>query len=114
VLAAHHLLDFSGLDFRLERAHRVLQVAADVLARFRPLEQDAEIVELLDDGVAEGGFVSQTAPPLQEPLRFGLILPEIGRRDTGLERGQFARRISRVKDSSAGLEPVWSSLRNDG
>jgi hypothetical protein len=49
VFAAEHFLDLGRLDLALERIERALQLAADILALLRPLEQDAEIVELFSE-----------------------------------------------------------------
>jgi hypothetical protein len=106
VLAAEHLLDFGGLDLGLERVERLLQIGADLFAGFCPLEQDAEIVDLADDGVAERDLVDQLTPSLQRALRLALILPEVRRRDAGFDACQFRSSIGCVKDSSAGRSPV--------
>jgi hypothetical protein len=104
VLAAKHLLDFGGFDFGVERLDRALQVGGDVLALLRPLEQDAEIVQLADQGIAEIDLFAQAAPALKRLLRLGLVLPEVRRGDALLERRQLARGVGRVKDSS---EDPW-------
>src|SRR5207342_291318 len=77
-------------------------------------EQHTQVVELLDDGVAQRDLVGQPAPALERLLRLGVILPEVRRGDPRFDRLQFARRIGSVKDSSADPWRVWSGLRSGG
>jgi len=44
VLAAEHLLRLGGVDLALERLQRIAELGADVLARGRPFDQDAQVV----------------------------------------------------------------------
>jgi hypothetical protein len=81
VLAAKHLLGFGGIDFLLEGVERSRQVGGDVFARLRPLEQDAEVVDLLLEAVAQLEVFGEPALALQGLLGLVLFVPEIGRRD---------------------------------
>jgi hypothetical protein len=51
--------------------------------------------------VHEIAILFEAAAALQDFLRFGLILPEIGRGGAGLEAGQLFVGTGRFKDSSA-------------
>ena len=103
MLAGQHRFDFGAFDVFFERVESPLQVAADVLALVGPFNQDPDIVQLLDDRVAQLEVVGEATAPLQDLLRLSLVLPEVGSRYPGLELVQFAGCIRRVKDSSAGL-----------
>jgi hypothetical protein len=110
--AAKHLLDLGGLHQRLERVDRTQQVAGDVLALLRPFEEDAEVVELGNERVAQFDFFGEPLATLQRLLRFGLIRPEVRCRDARLDCVQFASGIGGVKDSSAGPWRAAPSLRS--
>jgi hypothetical protein len=113
VLAAEHLLDFCRFHFGLQRLDRALQVVGDILAALGPLEQDAQIVELSDQRIAQVDLLAQPAAALQGLLGLGLIRPEVRCGDALFYRRQFAGRISSVKDSSAGLWRASPGLRSD-
>jgi hypothetical protein len=81
VLAAEHLLGFDGVDLRFERIERARQVAADILAAARPFEQDPNVVDLLAEAVALLEIFGKAALTLEGLLCFGLVVPEIRRRD---------------------------------
>jgi hypothetical protein len=81
VFAAQHLLGFRGVDLLLERVERVLQVGGDILAALGPFEQDADVVELPGQAVAQLEIFGEPALALQRFLRLGLVVPEVRRRD---------------------------------
>jgi hypothetical protein len=81
VLAAEHLLGFSALDLLLERLERAFEIRRHILAGLRPLEEHAEIVDLLHEAVAQLEVVGKTALPLKRLLRLGLVVPEGGSGD---------------------------------
>ena len=81
VFAAEHLLGFGGVDLLFQRVERFLEVGGDVFATLRPLEEDADVVDLLGEAVAEFQIVAEAALTLQRLLRFGLVVPEIGSGD---------------------------------
>jgi hypothetical protein len=85
VLAAEHLLRFDGVDLRFERIERLRQIGGDVLAAFRPLQQDADVVDLLAEAVALLEVFGKTALPLQRLLRLGLVVPETRGGDAAFE-----------------------------
>jgi hypothetical protein len=85
VLAAEHLLGFSRVDLFFERVEGLLQIGDNVLAAFGPLEQDADVVDLLREAVAKLEVFGKPALALQRLLRFGLVVPEIGGGDFLLE-----------------------------
>jgi hypothetical protein len=81
VLAAKHFLGLSGVDLLFERVEGFDQVGGDVLSTLRPFEQDADVVDLLGEAVAELDVFGEAPLPLQRLLRFGLVIPEVWRRD---------------------------------
>jgi len=64
-----------------ERIERALEIGGDVFALLRPVEQDAKVVDLLGQAVAELEVFGE--PPLAQEgfLGFGLFVPEVGRGD---------------------------------
>jgi hypothetical protein len=87
VLAAEHLLDLAGLHFLIECVEAGRELGIDRLPRFGPLDEDGEVVVLLlqrDDQVA---ILFQPAAALLDFLRFGRVLPEIGRGGARVEAG---------------------------
>jgi hypothetical protein len=112
VLATEHLLDLGAFHLTLEIVQRRLQIGAHVFALLRPFEQDTKVVDLLDQRIAQLEILGNAAPPLQRFLRLGLVFPEIRSGDAGLELGQLADGMRRVKDSSADLERVSRDLRS--
>ena len=101
VLAAEHLLDLAGLHFLIERVERLRELGVDRLAGLRPLDEHGEVVALLLERADQVAILLEPAAALQDLLRFGLVLPEIGRGGARLEAGQFVVRTSGFKDSSA-------------
>jgi len=97
---------------RLERVQRPLEVADNVLALPRPLEQDPEVLDLSRERIAELQVLAQTATTLQDLLCIGLILPEVRRADTFLETRDLVADAGSVKDSSANPERVSGDLAN--
>ena len=45
VLAAEHLLGLAGVDLAAELVERAAEIVGDRLPRFRPLDEDGEIVD---------------------------------------------------------------------
>jgi hypothetical protein len=101
VLAAEHLLDLAGLHFLIERFERLPELGVDRLTRVRPFDQHREVVALLPERQHEIAILLDPAAPLQDLLRFGLVLPEIRSGGTRLEARQFLVRPSGLKDGSA-------------
>ena len=101
VLAAEHLLDLAGLHFLVERVERLRELGVDGFAGLGPLDEHGEIVALLSQRLDQIAILLEPAAALQHLLRFGLILPEIGRGGARLEAGQFFVRAGGLKDSSA-------------
>jgi hypothetical protein len=81
VLAAEHFLGFSRVYLILERVKGLAEIRRDVFSALRPLEQDADVVDLLGEAVAELDVFGKPPLPLQRFLGFGLVVPEIGRGD---------------------------------
>jgi hypothetical protein len=101
VLAAEHLLDFAGLDFLIEAVERLRELAVDGFARLGPFEEDGEVVALLPERQHQIAILFEPAAALQDPLRFGLIFPEVWRGGARLEAVQFFVGAGDLKDSSA-------------
>ena len=106
VLAAEHLLDLAGLHFLVERVERLRELGVDRLAGLGPLDEHGEIVALLLERRDELAILLEPAAALQHLLRFGLVLPEIGRGGARLEAGQFFVGAGGLKDSSADRQRV--------
>jgi hypothetical protein len=87
VFAAQHLLGLRGFDLRLERHERLLEIGRDILAALRPLEQHADVADLVRKAVAQLDVFGEPALALQGLLRLGLVVPEIRRRDFLFELG---------------------------
>jgi hypothetical protein len=85
VLAAEHLAGFGGLDVLLEVVEAFQQVAVDGLAGLGPLDEHAKILRAGLQRVAERDLLVEPPAALQQLLRLGLVLPEIGLGDTGLD-----------------------------
>jgi len=101
VLAAEHLFDFAGLHFLIERVKSLDEIRVDVLAGLRPFDEYAEIVTLFPERADQLTILLKAAAPLQDLLRFALILPEIGRGGFRFELIQFLFGAGGLKDSSA-------------
>src|SRR5688572_33248344 len=102
VLAAEHLLRLAGIHLGGEILERLAQVLGDRLAGLRPLDEHGEILAALAQRFAQIAVFLDPAAALQQLLRRGLILPEIGSGDPLLYFLEFVRRSGGVKDSSAG------------
>jgi hypothetical protein len=102
VLAAEHFLRLAGIDLDREIVERPSQIVHDRLSRLGPFGQHREVVDPLAQGLAEIPILFDPAPPLQQLLRSGLVLPEIRRGDAVFYFPEFIRRAGGVKDSSAG------------
>jgi len=88
----------------IERVERLRELRLDGLAGLEPLDQNAEVVSFLLEGMNELAILLETSPPLQDFLRFGLVFPEIGGGGFRFELGQFLFGTSGLKDSSADLK----------
>jgi hypothetical protein len=77
------------------------ELGVDRLPRFRPLDEDGEIVGALAQRHHQVAVLLEPFAALQHLLCFGLVFPEIGRRGFVFEAGQFFVGPGRFKDSSA-------------
>ena len=106
VLAAEHLLDLAGLHFLIERVEPLGELGVDRLPRLGPFDEHGEVVALLLERGDQIAILLEPAAALLDLLRFGLVLPEIGRGGAHVEAGQFFVRTCGLKDSSADRQPV--------
>jgi hypothetical protein len=106
VLAAEHLFDLAGLHFLIEGVERLGEFGIDRLPRFGPLDQHGEIVAALPERHHQIAILLEAAAPLQDPLCFDLVLPEIGRGGFRFEAGQLFVGAGGFKDSSADSQRV--------
>jgi hypothetical protein len=103
VLAAEHLLDLGGLDLLVERVERLGELGVDRLPRVGPFEQDGEVVAPLLERGEQIAILLEPSATLQDLLRLGLILPEVGCGGARFEARQLLVGSSGFKDSSGGL-----------
>jgi hypothetical protein len=101
MLAAEHLSRLGRLDVRLELVEAFDEIVFNGLARFGPLDEHAQIVGTALERLADGQLLFEPAPPLQQLLRFGLVLPEVRVGDAGLDFVELGAVSWGVKDSSA-------------
>jgi hypothetical protein len=112
VLAAEHLLDLARLDLLVEGVEAGGKLGVDRFARFRPLDEDGEIVVLLLERQDEIAILLEPAAALLDFLRFRLVLPEIGEGGARVEAGQFFFRTGALKDNSADRRRVCRDPRS--
>src|SRR6185312_5415127 len=98
-LAAQHLAGFGLLDVRLEFVEAFQELAIDGFARFRPLDEDAEIVGAALQRLTAGQLLVQTAAALEQLLCVRGILPEVRMRDASLDFLELRTVARLVKDS---------------
>jgi hypothetical protein len=114
VLAAEHLLDLGRLHLRLQLVEPARELVVHGFALLEPLEDDAEVVGGLVELAREVDVLLEAAAPLQDLLRFGLVLPEVGGRDLVLEPGQLLGGTCGLKDNSAGRRRASRGPGNGG
>ena len=85
VLAAQHLLGFSGFDLQVQGIERASQVGEHVFPAPGPLEQHADVVGFGGQAGAKLDVLRQAALALQRLLCVGLVVPEIRGRDLPFE-----------------------------
>ena len=88
------------MDVATVRLDAALEVDRDVLALFRPFDEYAQVVRLLAQGLGKRAVVFDALAALQDLLRVGLVFPEVGRGDAGLEIGKLALETGFVKAPS--------------
>ena len=102
VLAAEHLLGFTGVDLRGEIVEGAAEIVGNRLPGLGPFGENGEIFEALAQRLAEVAILFEAAAALQQLLRRGLVLPEVRRRDALFDGLQLAGGMCCVKGSSAG------------
>jgi hypothetical protein len=106
VLTSQHLPDLGGVDLQLEIVEAEGEILAHLLALPGPVHEHGEILGAPAQGVDQLDLVFQTAPALEQTLRFRLILPDIGLERARLEPGKLLLRLGPLKDSSGDRRPV--------
>jgi hypothetical protein len=100
VLAAQHLLHFARLDEAGERLDAFRQLRLDVLALPGPVDEHAKVVGFrLQRGNQLDVFLDAAAP-LEDFLRFDLVVPEAGLRSPGFYLRELVGWAWGLKDSS--------------
>jgi len=107
MLAAEHLFDLTGLELLFERFEGLTEFGVYRLAGFGPFDEHRQIVAFLLERRIQIAILLEAPAPLQDLLSVGLILPEIRRRGTRLEAGEFFFRSCGFKDSSASRRRAW-------
>jgi hypothetical protein len=107
VLAAEHLLRLARLDLSTELVERARQIVENRLAGLHPFDEHGEILDAPLQRVAQIAVVFQSSSPLEEFLRGGLVLPEVGIADALLYAGELVCGARGVKDSSADRTRAW-------
>jgi hypothetical protein len=102
VLAAEHLFGLTGVYLRGKIVQRAIELIENRFAGFGPFGEHREILETLPHRFAEVPILFKTPAALQQLLRRGLILPEVGGSNAFFYAVEFIRRNGGVKDSSAG------------
>jgi hypothetical protein len=110
VRTAEHFLDFTGLDCGLELVETSDEIGGHILALPGPLDQDAQVLGAAFQRLTGCGVFFDAAAPLEDLLRFGLILPEVGLGDPLLDVSDLLRRVRGVKDTSGDLLRACSGL----
>ena len=84
-----------------KRLEGLRELGVDRFAGLGPLDEHGEVVALLLQRHDQVAILLEPPAALQDFLRFGLVLPEIGRGGARLEAGQFFVGAGGFKDSSA-------------
>jgi hypothetical protein len=99
VLAAEHLLRLALGDLLVELVEHAHEVVLHGLALLEPLVEHAQVVGGLGEPPGEFDILFESSPTLQDLLRLGLVLPEIGCGCALLEAVQLVSRACGLKDS---------------
>ena len=89
VLAAEHLLGLAGVDDARQLVEAAREILGDRLPGFGPFDEHGEIVGATSQRFAEIAVLLEPAPPLEQLLRGGLILPEVRIGDALFYRCEF-------------------------
>jgi len=102
VLAAEHLLGFTGVDLRGEIVERAAEIVGDRLPGLAPFDEHRQVLEPLAQRFAEIAILFEAAPALQQLLRRRLVFPEVRGTDALFDGLQLVGGMCCVKGSSAG------------
>jgi hypothetical protein len=102
VLAAEHLLGFTGVDLRGQLIERTAEIVSNRFSRLGPLDEHMEVVEAASERLTQLAIFFEPATALHDFLRLDLILPEIGGGNALFDGGEFGFGAGGVKDGFAG------------
>jgi hypothetical protein len=100
VLAAEHLLDFTGVHHSRKLLETGGEIGKHVLALPRPFHQHAHVLGALGERGDEVDLFLDAAAPLKDLLGLGLVVPEIRSGRAGFYAGQFFCGVRGLKDNS--------------
>jgi hypothetical protein len=106
VLTAEHFLDLAGLHFLIERVEGLLELVFDRFPCIDPLREHLQILPFDAERHHQVTILLHAPAALEDLLRFGLVLPEIGRCGPGFDAGEFFFGSGGFKDSYADPQRV--------
>jgi hypothetical protein len=106
VLATEHLLDLAAFDQAGELLEAVGQLGSHLFALASPVEEHAQIIRLRAQSRDQLDFLFDATAPLEDFLRFQLVVPEIRCRGAGFYLRELVLGASGFKDSSADQRSV--------
>jgi hypothetical protein len=96
----------------LQLVEAAAQIVLDSLPLLEPVDQHREILDPPGERGTQVDLLFEPPALLQEALRFGLVLPEVGVTRARFDLGQLFRRTGGVKDSSAARRRASSGPRS--
>jgi hypothetical protein len=101
VLAPQHLLGLAGVDDARELVQAAFELLEHRLTAFGPFREHTQIFRTAPQRLAQIAILFEPAAALQQLLRRGLVLPEVGFGDAPFYAGKLFGVACGVKDSSA-------------
>src|SRR5712691_11870629 len=100
VLAAEHLLDLTGVHQTGEFLDAAGELRRHVLTLGGPLDEHTKVLGAFRKSGHELDFFFDPSAALEDFLRLGLVVPEIGSRRAGFYPGELFSRAGGFKDNS--------------